>query len=175
MLKITQELAIKGCVCVFFDTKRKIFPLKNFETPEYCISSCCSFRTPINISQNRAWLAKYNQVFRNIRSLFVSSRSETGSPLSHGHCPSVGSCFLTHFIRVLLFLTLWIAACQAPLSLGFSREEYWSGLAFPSTEDLPDPGIKSCLLCLLHCRRILYHCATWEVVQFILYNACVVL
>ena len=118
MLKITQELAIKGCVCVFFDTKRKIFPLKNFETPEYCISSCCSFRTPINISQNRAWLAKYNQVFRNIRSLFVSSRSETGSPLSHGHCPSVGSCFLTHFIRVLLFLTLWIAACQAPLSMG---------------------------------------------------------
>ena len=37
---------------------------------------------------------------------------------------------------------LWIVACQAPLSMGFSRQEYWSGLPFPSPEDLPDPGIK---------------------------------
>ena len=36
----------------------------------------------------------------------------------------------------------WIVACQAPLSMGFSRQEYWSGLPFPSPEDLPDPGIK---------------------------------
>ena len=33
-------------------------------------------------------------------------------------------------------------ACQAPLSMGFSRQEYWSGLLFPSPGDLPDPGIK---------------------------------
>ena len=33
-------------------------------------------------------------------------------------------------------------ACQAPLSMGFSRQEYWSGLPFPSPGDLPDPGIK---------------------------------
>ena len=33
-------------------------------------------------------------------------------------------------------------ACQAPLSLGFSRQEYWSGLPFPSPGDLPDPGIE---------------------------------
>ena len=32
--------------------------------------------------------------------------------------------------------------CQAPLSMGFSRQEYWSGLPFPSPEDLPNPGIK---------------------------------
>ena len=32
--------------------------------------------------------------------------------------------------------------CQAPLPMGFSRQEYWSGLPFPSTEDLPDPGIE---------------------------------
>jgi len=31
-------------------------------------------------------------------------------------------------------------SCQAPLSVGFSRQEYWSGLPFPSLEDLPDPG-----------------------------------
>ena len=33
-------------------------------------------------------------------------------------------------------------ACQAPLSMGFSRQEYWSGLPLPTLEDLPDPGIK---------------------------------
>ena len=36
----------------------------------------------------------------------------------------------------------WTVACQSPLSMGFSRQEYWSGLSFPSPEDLPDPGIK---------------------------------
>ena len=36
----------------------------------------------------------------------------------------------------------WTVACQAPLFMGFSRQEYWSGLPFTSPEDLPDPGIK---------------------------------
>ena len=36
----------------------------------------------------------------------------------------------------------WTVACQAPLSMGFSRREYWSGLPFLSPEDLPDPGIE---------------------------------
>ena len=44
--------------------------------------------------------------------------------------------------RVRLFVTPWTVACQAPLSMGFSRQEYWSGLPFPSPEDLPNPGIK---------------------------------
>ena len=42
--------------------------------------------------------------------------------------------------RVRLFATPWTAAYQAPLSVGFSRQEYWSGLPFPSPGDLPDPG-----------------------------------
>ena len=37
--------------------------------------------------------------------------------------------------------TQWTVACQAPPSMGFSRQEYWSGLPFPSPGDLPDPGI----------------------------------
>ena len=44
--------------------------------------------------------------------------------------------------RVQLFATLWTVAYQAPLSLGFSRQEYWSGLPFPSPGDLPDLGIE---------------------------------
>ena len=44
--------------------------------------------------------------------------------------------------RVQLFVTPWTVACQAPLSVGFSRQEYWSGLLFPLPEDLPNPGIE---------------------------------
>ena len=44
--------------------------------------------------------------------------------------------------RVWLFAAPWTVARQAPLSLGFSRQEYWSGLQCPSPGDLPDPGIK---------------------------------
>ena len=40
------------------------------------------------------------------------------------------------------FMTLWTVAHQASLSMGFPRQEYWSGLPFPSPEDLPNPGIK---------------------------------
>jgi len=44
--------------------------------------------------------------------------------------------------RVHLFATQWTIAYQAPPSMGFSRQEYWSGLPFPSPEDLPNPGIE---------------------------------
>ena len=43
---------------------------------------------------------------------------------------------------VRLFVTPWTVAYKAPLSMEFSRQEYWSGLPFPSPGDLPDPGIK---------------------------------
>ena len=42
----------------------------------------------------------------------------------------------------LTLVTPWTVACQAPLSMGFSRQEYWGGLPFPSPGDLPDLGIK---------------------------------
>ena len=44
--------------------------------------------------------------------------------------------------HVQLFGTPWTVALQAPPSMGFSRQEYWSGLPFPSPGDLPDPGIR---------------------------------
>ena len=43
---------------------------------------------------------------------------------------------------VQLFATPWTVDCQAPLSMGFSRQEYWSGLPFTSPGDLPNPGIE---------------------------------
>ena len=47
------------------------------------------------------------------------------------------------FGHVQLFETLWAVAHQAPLSMGFSRKEYWSGLPCPPLRDLPDPGIET--------------------------------
>ena len=44
--------------------------------------------------------------------------------------------------RVRPFATPWTVAYQAPPSMGFSRQEYWSGVPFPSPGDLADPGIK---------------------------------
>ena len=61
------------------------------------------------------------------------------------HCVCVCVCVCVHtctLSRVLLFVTPWTVASQAPLSVGFSRQEYWSGLPFPIPGDLPDPGIK---------------------------------
>ena len=58
----------------------------------------------------------------------------------NGEKPSV--CVLSHFSRIRLFGTPWTVAHQAPLSMGFSRPEYWSGLPCPSPGDLPDPGIE---------------------------------
>ena len=56
------------------------------------------------------------------------------------HC--LGTCESESLSRVQLFATLWTVAHQAPLSMEFSRQEYWSGLPFSSPEDLPDPGIE---------------------------------
>ena len=49
----------------------------------------------------------------------------------------------TIFAKLCLTLaTPWTVACQAPLSMGFSRQEYWSGLLFPTSRDLPNPAVE---------------------------------
>ena len=66
-------------------------------------------------------------------------------------------CVLSHFSHVRLFVTPWTVDCQAPLSIGFSRQEYWSGLPCLPPVDLPDLGIKpkSYVSCIG--RLVLYH------------------
>ena len=59
---------------------------------------------------------------------------------SSSSCPGV--CVLSHFSPALPCTTLWTVARQAPLSMGFSRQEYWSGLPCPPPGNLPDPGIE---------------------------------
>ena len=67
-------------------------------------------------------------------------------------------CMLSCFSRVWLFVTLWTVVFQAPLSMGFSRQEYWSGLPFPPPADLLDPGMELMSLMSLYTgRRVLYY------------------
>ena len=52
------------------------------------------------------------------------------------------ACVLSHFSCVQLFGSLWTLALQVPLSMGFSRQEHWSGFPRPPPSDFPDLGIK---------------------------------
>ena len=69
---------------------------------------------------------------------------------------------LSLFSHVWLSVTPWTVVHQAPLSMGFSRQEYWSGLPI-----FPIQGLNMQLLCLLHCRLILYCWATGEAPVFV--------
>ena len=75
----------------------------------------------------------------------LKNRNETTirpSNPTNGHVPWETKKKEKLLSHVWLFVTPWTVAYQAPLSMGFSRQEYWSGLLFPSPGDLPDPGIK---------------------------------
>ena len=57
------------------------------------------------------------------------------------------TCMLNCFSHIRLFITLWTLACQAPLPMEFSRQEYWSWLPCPSPGDLPDSGMELSVSC----------------------------
>ena len=72
-------------------------------------------------------------------------------------------CMLSPCSHVWLFVTLWTVACQIPLSMGFSRQEYWSGLPWSPPGHLLNPGIKpSSLMCPALADGFFTNSATWE-------------
>ena len=76
---------------------------------------------------------------------------------------------LSRFSRIWLYVTLWTLAHQAPLSMGSSRKEYWSGLPCPPPGDLLDPGIKPVSLTSpALADEFLTISITWEAPQVIL-------
>ena len=105
--------------------------------------------------------------------ILTHSRAERGSKLScafhkgihpiHEGSSLMRVCVLSRFSRVWLFVTLWAVARQAPLSKGFSKQEYWSRLPCPPPGDLPDPGMEPVSLtstCIS--QQVLYTGTTWE-------------
>ena len=73
-------------------------------------------------------------------------------------CVCVSACALS---LVWFIATPWIVALQASLSMGFPRQEYWSGLPFANPGNLPTQGWNPCLVFCIG-RQILYHCTTWK-------------
>ena len=90
--------------------------------------SCCGFSQALWPGPQTPALAP---------SLLCSGRTQ-GAVLSPLHVD-----VLSHFSRVRLCATLWTAAHQAPLSMGFFRQEYWSGLPCPPPGDLLNPGTEA--------------------------------
>ena len=99
----------------------------------------------IDISHNQDTLGNLSRVYAQLshnprcKLLYLCVPGQATFPnltqLSWNMCLCVQS-----FSQVQLFATTWTAAHQAPLSMGFSRQEYWSGLPFPPPGDLPHPG-----------------------------------
>ena len=83
----------------------------------------------------------------------------------------LGNCVKVKLLsHVRLFVTPWTVAYEAPPSVGFSTQEYWSGLPFPSPGDLPDPGIKPGLPhCMQMLYRLSYEGSPWELCEFSLF------
>ena len=78
---------------------------------------------------DRTWQLSNNNPFAQLQA------TDLGKCISHTHAQSRS--------RVQLFMTPWTVAHRAPLSMGVSRQEYWSRLPCPPPGDFPDPGIKS--------------------------------
>ena len=91
-----------------------------------CMSGCRWVITPLYLSGSSRFFL-YSSVY-SWQLFLISSASVVCSGLVGNSCP--------------ILVTPWTEALQVHLSMGFSRQVYWSGLPFPSPEDLPDPGIE---------------------------------
>ena len=105
-----------------------------------------------------AYISKYREI---LTSSCIIPQIRAAYTQHFNKCPSInflGICvMLTCFSRVQLFATLWTIACQSPLYMGFSRQEYWSRLSCPSPGYLSDPGIKPTSLTSLVFAGVFFH------------------
>ena len=119
-------------------------------------SSNCCFLTCIQISQEAGHVAWYSHLFK---SSLGDSNIQPGlrtSELEH-------ACILSCFSCVQLFATLWAIAHQAPMSMGFSMQEYLNGFPCPPPGDFPNPGIEpTSLMSPAFASGFFTPSATWE-------------
>ena len=114
------------------------------------ISRCWQEAAQAKVSgrdQFRGWTDDYDQLLPGTEdwkpSPLHGAQPQPSAPtLSFSSATCVCVCVLSRFRHVRLCVTPWTAARQAPLSMGVSRQEYWSGLPCPLPGDLPDPGIE---------------------------------
>ena len=90
--------------------------------------------------RSRAGLSTLYKALWGIVKMLAFTLNEVGSHWKILNADA--ACVLSRFSRVQLFVTTWTVVHQAPLSMGFSRQEYWSGLPCSPLGDLPDPGLE---------------------------------
>ena len=112
--------------------KAMVFPVVMYRCANWTIKKAEGWR--IGAFQLRCWR-------RLLRVPWTARRSKSVHPKGKWKKVKLFSC-------VWLFAAPWTVAHQAPLSMGFSKQEYWSGLPFPSPGDLPDPGIQTQVSCI---------------------------
>ena len=84
-----------------------------------------------------------NTMLGNFQQVLSSNHCPASLPANHMHFTCCPNCFCLVCLVMSDSATPWTTACQAPVSMEFSRQEYWSGLLFPPPGDLPDPGIET--------------------------------
>ena len=95
--------------------------------------------------------------------LFLGNNTHQGASLTSLTLRGFLCMCAKSFSHVQLSVTLWTISCQVPLSMGFSRQEYWSGLFCPPPGDLPDPGVEpSSVKCPAKAGRFFTTITTWE-------------
>ena len=104
---------------------------------------------------NKTISLSYFDFYRNTKTFYVNLES------CFSFVYICMACMKSCFSHVQLFETQWTVASQAPLSIGFSRQEYWSGLPCPSPGDLPHPQIKSEVA-----GRFFNTSVTWEAIEW---------
>ena len=115
-------------------------------TPRVYPNSCpLSWWCHPTISSSVIPFSSCSQSFLVSGSFHMSQLCTLDMLIDHHAC-----CMLSHFSGIWLFVTLWPIACQAPLIMEFSRQEYWNGLSCPPSGNLPNPGIKQTCVLLLH-------------------------
>ena len=96
------------------------------------------FCQEVSLSHLYQWFRSYGP-----GDIYIYTHTYTHTPMVDSYCCMAESIWVKLLSCVWLFATPWTVAYQAPPSMGFSRQEYWNGLPFPSPGDLSDPGIKS--------------------------------
>ena len=116
-------------------------PLENGKAT-HC--SILAWRIPWTIQLQRVGLSDFHFHFHFLdcrQILYHLSHRGSPTPTAPPH-PQIRNEEVKSLSHVRLFMSPWTVAYQAPQSMEFSRQEYWSGLPFPSSGDLPDPGIE---------------------------------
>ena len=130
-----------------------------------CTAESCAFHF------HAGWLKPHDGWWQQVQWPLSGWHEDQGSTnwrdqaWEEGECMALiySVCVLSRFSRGLLIATPWTVACQAPLSMGFPRQEYWSGLPCPPPGDLPYPGIEPVFLKSPALASVFFTTnATWE-------------